>query len=169
MHQHHHVAPWGLAGMDGSRLHHVSRGCPHHLQQGRRYLSEPFLKGLTVCDAQSHAQSPSCNQAHYHLRRRHHGRSKPVLWLLQHSLGSKSSSRPDLISQEASSVVQPPREAPAASPHLEQLAPLGTILQGEQVTRTPHLLSLCPSSNRWGCPTCCIPQQIPCHFPSWAL
>ena len=47
-----------------------------------------------------------------------------------------------------------------------QLALLGTILQGEQVMWTPHVLFSCPSSNRWGCLTCCIPQWIPCHFPS---
>ena len=43
-------------------------------------------------------------------------------------------------------------------------APLGTVLLGEQAMQTPHVLSSCPSSNRWGYPTCCLPQQTPRHF-----
>ena len=43
--------PQGLAGTDSPCLQHVSQGCSHLLQQGRRYLPEPFLKELTVCDA----------------------------------------------------------------------------------------------------------------------
>ena len=57
-------------------------------------------------------------------------------------------------------------QALAMSHHLEQLAPPGTILQGERAMQTLCILLSCPSSNKWGCLTCCIPQQIPCHFPS---